>query len=189
MNRPGPDPDAHVREAVDADDDAIAVIYGTHVRQGLASFEEIPPTSAQMRQRRAAVGGAGLPWLVAERDGLVLGYAYAAPYRERSAYRFSLEDSVYVRAGLGGGGVGSALLAALLARCERGPWRQMIAVIGDSDNHGSIRLHARHGFVRVGTLHAVGFKHGRWVDSVMMQRALGRGDHALPDVAPRASSP
>src|SRR5262249_13526182 len=122
----------------------------------------------------------GLPWLVAERAGGILGYAYATSYRTRPAYRFTLEDSVYVAEGLGGRGVGGALLGALLARCEAGPWRQMIAVIGDSANAASIALHERFGFRRVGLLPAVGFKLRRWGDNVLMQRGLGGGGETLP---------
>jgi phosphinothricin acetyltransferase len=110
----------------------------------------------------------------------VLGFAYAGPYRSRPAYRFTLEDSVYVLPGEGGKGIGSALLGELIAQCEALGYRQMIAVIGDSANHGSIRLHARHGFRDCGILEAVGFKHGRWVDSILMQRALGAGSETLP---------
>jgi phosphinothricin acetyltransferase len=143
---------------------------------GLASFEESAPGEGELRNRRQAVLALGLPYLVAERDGRIVGYAYATQYRARSAYRHSLENSVYVREGLRGRGVGSALLANLIARCERGPWRQMVAVIGDSGNAASIGLHRKHGFRDVGTLAAVGFKLGRWVDSVLMQRELGEGD-------------
>jgi len=121
-----------------------------------------------------------LPYLVAEIDGQVVGYAYATQYRPRSAYRHSLEDSVYVREGFGGRGIGVALLAELIARCETGPWRQMIAVIGDSGNAPSIGLHRKLGFREAGLLTAVGFKFGRWVDSVLMQRPLGEGDRTLP---------
>ncbi len=139
---------------------------------GLASFEESPPDEAELRKRCAAVLALGLPYIVAELDGEIVGYAYATRYRARSAYRHSLENSVYVREGCAGRGVGSALLAELIARCERGPWRQMVAVIGDSGNAASIGLHRKHGFRHVGTLTAVGFKFGRWVDSVLMQREL-----------------
>jgi len=147
---------------------------------GLASFEEAAPGVEELRKRRAAVLASGLPYIVAELDGAIVGYAYATQYRARSAYRHSLEDSVYVREGRGGLGVGSALLAELIARCQRGPWRQMVAVIGDSGNAASIGLHRKHGFRVVGTLVAVGFKFGRWVDSVLMQRELGEGDRTLP---------
>lgn len=169
-----------VRDAIDADMAAVQAIYAHHVRHGLASFEEMPPSTAELASRRAAALGLGLPYLVAELDGRVVGYSYASPYRTRSAYRFTLEDSVYVAEGLGGRGIGSALLGRLIARCEAGGWRQMIAVIGDSGNAGSIALHSRFGFRPAGTLASVGFKLGRWVDSVLMQRALGAGDSTLP---------
>ena len=169
-----------VRPAREDDVPAIQAIYAHHVLHGIASFEEEPPTQAEMARRLADVTKRELPYLVAEDDGTVLGFAYAGPYRARPAYRFTLEDSVYVLPGAGGKGIGSALLSDLIARCEALGYRQMIAVIGDSENHGSIRLHARHGFREVGVLHAVGFKHGRWVDSVYMQRSLGDGDQSLP---------
>jgi phosphinothricin acetyltransferase len=126
-----------------------------------------------MAKRRAAVLALRLPYLVAERDGRTVGYSYATPYRARSAYRFTIENSVYVEADLRGAGIGYMLLSALIARCETRDWRQMIAVIGDSANTASIGLHAKLGFQPVGTLRAVGFKFGRWVDTVLMQRALG----------------
>jgi len=147
---------------------------------GLASFEESAPAEEELRNRYRAVLALGLPYLVAELDGCVVGYAYATQYRARSGYRFSLENSVYVREGYAGCGIGAALLAAIIARCDRGPWRQMIAVIGDSANTASIALHRKLGFRHVGTLAAVGFKFGRWVNSVLMQRPLGEGDRTLP---------
>jgi L-amino acid N-acyltransferase YncA len=170
----------HVRESTDADIAMIQAIYAYHVRHGLASFEEEPPSTAELLRRRADVLGRGLPYLVGEVDGIVIGYGYASPYRARSAYRFTLEDSVYVAPERIGKGVGRALLSAVIERCERLGSRQMIAVIGDSANHASIGLHARLDFAIVGTLPAVGFKFGRWVDSVLMQRALGTGDTSLP---------
>ena len=121
-----------------------------------------------------------LPYLVAELGGEVVGYCYATSYRPRPAYRFTIEDSVYVADGLAGRGVGAALLGELIARCEAGPWRQMIAIIGNSENAGSIALHRRLGFAHVGTMRSVGWKLGRWVDSVVMQRALGPGDGEAP---------
>jgi phosphinothricin acetyltransferase len=178
---------ALVREALDRDLPAVQGIYAAHVLEGLASFEEEPPSVADLAQRRLQVLERGLPYLVAEQDGEVLGYSYATLYRPRSAYRYSLEDSVYVRRGCEGRGVGRALLAELIARCEAGPWRQMIAVIGDSGNAGSIGLHRSLGFVEAGLLRAVGFKFGRWVDSVLMQRALNRGQETLPADARRAT--
>jgi len=169
-----------VRDAATADMQAIQAIYAHHVLHGLATFEEVPPTIAEMSDRRVSVQNAGLPYLCATLDGAVVGYAYATAYRPRPAYRHTIEDSIYVAHDLGGRGVGSALLQALIDRCERGPWRQMLAVIGNSGNAGSIALHRRLGFQTIGTLHAVGFKLGRWVDTVLMQRALGDGERSLP---------
>jgi L-amino acid N-acyltransferase YncA len=161
-----------VRDSSEDDMAAVQAIYAHHVLHGAASFEEEPPALDEMLRRRADVLARGLPYLVAEVDGRVAGYSYASPYRARPAYRFSIENSVYVAPGRVRAGIGRALLAALIARCELGPWRQMIAVIGDSANAASIGLHAELGFRNVGTLHDVGFKFGRWVDSVLMQRAL-----------------
>jgi phosphinothricin acetyltransferase len=169
-----------VRPAEPADVPAIAAVYGHHVLHGFGSFEEEAPSEDEVLRRLAAISDAGLPWLVAEVDGILAGYAYAGPYRTRSAYRHTLEDSVYIAPERTGQGVGRLLLGALVARCEAGPWRQMIAVIGNSGNAGSIRLHASLGFRLVGTLEAVGFKRGRWLDSVLMQRPLGRGASTLP---------
>lgn len=174
-------PTPQIRDSDEADVPAVQAIYAHHVLHGLASFELTPPDAAEIAARRRAVLAAGLPHLVAELDGRVVGYSYAGPYRPRPAYRHTVEDSVYVAEGMAGRGVGSALLAALIARCEAGPWRQMIAVIGDTRNHGSIGLHRRHGFRMAGTLTAVGFKFGRWVDSVLMQRSLGAGGDSPPD--------
>ncbi|MFC3059141.1 GNAT family N-acetyltransferase [Paenirhodobacter populi] len=169
-----------IRDAEAGDMEAVQAIYAHHVLGGCASFEETPPDARELDARRAHVVAAGLPYLVAQADGRVVGYCYASAYRPRAAYRHTVEDSVYVADGLAGRGIGSALLGALIARCEAGPWRQMIAVIGDSGNRGSIALHSRLGFQPVGTLRSVGFKHGRWVDSVLMQRPLGAGDGTLP---------
>lgn len=169
-----------VRDARDADLSAVTSIYARHVLTGLASFEEVPPSLEEMQSRRANVLQLGLPYLVAELDGKIVGYSYATSYRARPAYRYTIEDSVYVADGLTGRGIGTALLTELIARCERGPWRQMLAVIGDSSNAGSIALHRRCGFAPAGHLVSVGFKLGRWVDSVFMQRALGAGDTTGP---------
>lgn len=178
-------PDAvRIRDATGDDMAAIAQIYAFHVTHGLSTFEEVPPSEDEMAARHGAVRALGLPYLVAARERRILGYTYASAYRPRAAYRFTVENSVYLQDGLGGQGIGSQLLAALIARCEQGPWRQMIAVIGNSGNAASLALHRRHGFRDVGTLTSVGFKHGRWVDTVLMARALGPGDGALPhDVA------
>jgi L-amino acid N-acyltransferase YncA len=169
-----------VRDAHETDMSAVTSIYARHVLTGLASFEEVPPSLDEMRSRRASVLQLGLPYLVAELEGRLVGYSYATSYRARPAYRYTLEDSVYVEDGLNGRGIGTALLAELIARCERGRWRQMLAVIGDSGNAGSIALHRRLGFAPAGNLVSVGFKLGRWVDSVFMQRALGVGDTTRP---------
>ncbi len=170
-----------LRDAAEADLVAVQTIYAHHVRHGLASFEEAPPSVEELIARRAAVVAMGLPYLVAEREGVIVGYSYATAYRARAAYRFTVEESVYVAEGFGGQGIGTALLRALITRCEAGLWRQMVAVIGDSANTPSIALHRRMGFRPVGRLCSVGFKFGRWVDSVMMQRALGAGSRTVPD--------
>ena len=177
---------AAARDSRDDDVPAVQRIYAAHVLHGLASFEETPPSVEELAERRRQVLARGLPYLVAEQDGEVLGYCYATPYRPRSAYRFTLEDSVYVARGGEGRGVGRLLLAALIARCEAGPWRQMIAVIGDSGNAASIGLHRSLGFAEAGLLRAVGFKFGRWVDSVLMQRPLNEGQETLPVEPPHA---
>ncbi len=169
-----------MRPAAPEDMPAIHEIYAHHVLHGLASFEEVPPALEEMRRRFDDVVSRGLPYLAADFGGVLVGYGYCAPYRSRSAYRYSLEDSVYVRHGSEGRGVGSALLGALIAGCEELGHRSLIAVIGDSANAASINLHASFGFVRVGTLRSAGFKFGRWVDSVLMQRPLGPGDATPP---------
>ncbi|MFO1097009.1 MAG: N-acetyltransferase family protein [Xanthobacteraceae bacterium] len=162
-----------VRDAREADMPAVQAIYAHHVRHDTASFEEEPPSVAEMMRRRGRVLEHGLPYLVAERDGAVVGYSYAMSYHARSAYRFTIEDSIYIDHRLTGAGIGRALLSSLLDRCAAGQWRQMIAVIGGSDNAASIALHAALGFRHAGTLRSVGFKFDRWIDSVLMQRGLG----------------
>ncbi|MFM8799956.1 MAG: N-acetyltransferase family protein [Tagaea sp.] len=169
-----------VRASRDADVPRIAAIYAHHVRHGLASFEEIPPDDAEIAKRRLNIVAKGFPYLVAEADGELLGYCYASLYRARVAYRFTLEDSVYVAPTAIRRGVGRALLGALIPACDAVGARQLIAVIGDSANRSSIGLHEAFGFARVGLLPAVGFKFGRWVDSVLMQRALGAGNATAP---------
>lgn len=164
-----------VRDAEAGDLPAVQAIYAHHVLHGSASFEEEAPDVDEMRRRWEGIRAAGYPYLVAVRDGRIVGYAYASTYRTRRAYRFTVENSVYVDTEVRASGVGSALLAEVIVRCEEGPWRQMIAVIGDSGNAASIGLHKKFGFREVGVLKAVGFKHGHWVDSVLMQRALGDG--------------
>ena len=170
-----------VRDAMEADMPTIQTIYAHQVLHGLATFEEVPPTVDELLSRRESVLNLGLPYLTAELNGRVVGFSYATAYRPRPAYRNTIEDSVYVAKGMQGRGVGRALLTALISRCEMGPWRQMIAVIGNGGNAGSISLHERLGFRTVGTLDAAGFKLGRWVDTILMQRLLGVGRAALPD--------
>jgi L-amino acid N-acyltransferase YncA len=162
-----------VRPAAEPDMAAVREIYSHYVLNSLATFEEAPPTLEEMLARRRASVELGLPYLVAEAGGEMVGFAYAAAYRPRPAYRFTIEDSVYVADGRRGSGIGSALLGELIAACERGPWRQMLAVVGDSANAGSIALHRRFGFELMGTLRSVGFKSGRWVDTPILQRGLG----------------
>jgi phosphinothricin acetyltransferase len=165
-----------LRNALADDLPAITALYAHHVLHGLASFEIDPPTPKEMRSRFDAITRAGYPYLVACDDERVVGYAYANHYRARPAYRFSVENSVYVADGATGRGIGKQLLTRLIVECERRGFRQMLAVIGDSANFASIELHRSCGFAQVGLLPAIGFKFGRWVDSVLMQRALGEGD-------------
>jgi phosphinothricin acetyltransferase len=160
---------------------AVQQIYAHHVLYGAASFEEKPPTLEEMQQRLSKVQEVGLPWLVAKRAGQVVGYCYATPYRPRPAYRFTVEESVYIADGQQGQGIGKLLLAELIARCELGPWRQMLATVGNAkENQGSLALHQKLGFSSVGTLKAVGFKLGEWRDTHIMQRMLGEGSDNLP---------
>jgi len=169
-----------IRPASAADFAAIQSIYAHHVLHGLASFEETPPTVQEMRRRYDEVISRGLPYLVAEQSGEIIGYGYCTPYRTRSAYRHTLEDSVYVREGQHRKGIGKAILVALIERSEQLGYRQLIAVIGDSAQAPSIGLHASLGFLRAGTLRSVGCKFGRWGDTVIMQRPLGSGDAIRP---------
>jgi L-amino acid N-acyltransferase YncA len=169
-----------IRDLRQTDLAAMQRLYAYHVLHGVATFEEVPPPTAELAIRRKAILACGLPYLAAHIDGELVGYAYASPYRPRSAYRCTIEDSVYVAHRLRGYGIGSGLLRALLARCESGPWRQMLAVIGDSGNTASVALHRRLGFRTVGTFTSVGFKLGQWVDTVLMQRPLGAGDVRPP---------
>lgn len=169
-----------LRAAEPRDLAAITAIYAHHVRTGLASFETEAPDEAEMRSRFDAVRERGFPYITAEWDGRVVGYAYANLYRERPAYRFALEDSLYVHPDFLGKGIGRALLARLIAECEAIGCRQLIAVIGDSANAPSIGIHAALGFAMVGTFRSIGWKHERWVDTVLMQRAIGVGDTKLP---------
>lgn len=170
-----------IRDAAETDMPAIREIYAHHVTTGGGSFEYDPPDLAEMIRRRAAVVDAGYPYIVAEDAGRILGYAYAGAYRPRRAYRYTVEDSVYVAADAHRRGVGRKLLAELIRRCTEAGYRQMIAVIGDSGNSGSISLHRKMGFREVGTIRNVGFKFGGWLDSVTMQLALGEGGDSLPE--------
>jgi phosphinothricin acetyltransferase len=165
-----------LRAARAQDIPAITAIYGPNVRDGIASFEYEPPDEAEMAKRQAAILGAGYPYLVAELNGVVVGYAYASAYRTRPGYRFAVENSVYVSPTAQGKGVGKALLDRLIDECARQGYRQMIAVIGNLSNAGSIALHRAAGFTVVGVLPSIGWKLGRWVDCVLMQRALGEGE-------------
>ena len=170
-----------IRSASAADAAAVAAIYGHHVLHGLGTFEEVPPSEAEIAGRIAAVLARGLPYLVAVDDaGAVIGFAYAAPFRPRAAYRYTVEDSVYIDPARLGRGLGKALVAEVIAACEALGLRQMVAVIGDSAQTPSIRLHAACGFEMTGTLKNIGFKFGRWLDSVLMQRALGTGGTLPP---------
>lgn len=168
-----------VRDSVEADVAAIHAIYAYHVLHGTASFELTPPTLDEMRQRRADVVAKALPYLVGEQNGVVVGYAYVTLYRPRPAYRFTVEDSVYVQEGLSGQGIGSLLLFEIIKLCTAKGYRQMMAVVGDS-NPPSVSLHERHGFTLAGTFKAVGYKFGAWRDTAMLQRALGEGDQTDP---------
>ena len=169
-----------LRDVADADIPAIAVIYADEVRERVNTYEYDVPDDAEMRRRMHAVRDGGFPYLVAELDGEIVGYAYAGSFRTRSGYRFTVENSVYVAAGVQGRGVGAALLGALIEACEARGFRQMIAVIGEPTNTASIRLHARFGFQHAGTLPGIAWKHGRWLDTVFMQRALGDGNAEPP---------
>jgi L-amino acid N-acyltransferase YncA len=161
-----------IRPAIASDMEAIALIYAHHVNHGTGSFETEAPDRNEMARRWSEVEAKGLPWLVAEDDGELGGYAYAAPYRARPAYRHTVEDSIYVRADRTGTGLGKLLMPALITAAQECGMRQMIAVIGDSANHPSITLHRRFGFHDAGLLKDVGFKFGRWLDTVFMQLSL-----------------
>lgn len=177
---------ATLRAATTADIPAIAAIYRPAVLTGTASFEVEPPDETEMLRRFEAIDGAGYPYFVAELDGRLVGYAYASAYRTRPAYRFTVEDSVYIAPEAQGKGIGALLLKALIdASTARGD-RLMVAVIGDSRNHASITLHRSAGFTFCGTIHSVGYKFGRWLDSVIMELPLGEGDKSAPrEIGPR----
>lgn len=170
-----------IRDASSQDLAGITAIYAHHVLTGMGTFEETPPDEAEIAARLAKTQGAGCAWLVAENEGVILGYGYYARIHHRSAYRFTAEDSIYVRDDVRGMGVGKALVLALLEHATQRGFRQMIAVIGDSENVGSIGLHSSLGFRNVGTMKAVGLKFGQWVDVVTMQRALGEDERSLPE--------
>lgn len=170
-----------IRPATPDDMAQVLAIYSYYVTRTAASFEEQVPSVAEMQRRREEVFARNLPYLIAEEDGEVLGYTYAGPWRPRSAYRYTVEDSIYVAPFVQRRGVGKALLGALIDRCAELGYRRMIAVIGDSANQGSIGLHRSLGFRQEGVLRGVGLKFGRWVDVVIMHRVLGDDDRPLPD--------
>jgi phosphinothricin acetyltransferase len=173
--------DLVIRPSHDNDIGAIAAIYAHHVRHGLASFEEEPPSPTEVARRRDDIVARGLPYLVGEREGKVVGYCYAGLYRPRSAYRYTLEDSIYIDEAQVGRGIGRTLLAAVLARSAELGYRQMIAVIGGGhETLPSVRLHEALGFTHVGVFAGIGFKFGRWIDTVLMQRPLGPGRELPP---------
>lgn len=169
-----------IRAATDADVPEIQAIYAHHVLHGTGTFEEEPPSVEEIMARYRKVVDRGFVWLVATDATGVLGYGYYAPFRERSAYRFAVEDSIYVREDVRGQGVGKMLVAKLIELATAAGLRQMIAVIGDSENVGSIGVHASLGFHMIGTMKSVGLKFGRWLDVVTMQRPLGKGDSTMP---------
>jgi L-amino acid N-acyltransferase YncA len=171
-----------IRASRDDDIDAIASFYRESVATGTASWEYDPPSIEEMAKRRHAVIANGFPYFVAEIDGRVAGYAYASTYRTRIGYRFVVEDSIYVAPDMQGRGVGRTLLIALITECEKLGFRQMIAVIGDSENAGSIALHERCGFQHAGRFNGIGYKFDRWLDSVQMMRPLGVGSSSAPDI-------
>ena len=173
-------PSLLIRPSTPADVPAITAIYGWNVLNGTGTFELEAPDEPEIARRRDDVLSKGLPWLVAERGGVVLGYAYANHFRPRRAYRFCLEDSVYLAADAQGQGLGRLLLAELLARCEAAGARQMLAVIGDSANLGSIGVHRTLGFEPIGVMKAAGWKFERWLDVVLMQKSLGQGADTTP---------
>ena len=170
-----------IRAATSADAPALAAIYGHHVVHGVGTFEEAPPSPEEMAARLAAVQARGLPYLVAEIEGRVAALAYAAPFRLRAAYRYTVEDSVYVAPGFQGRGLGKTVLAEAIRACESLGLRQMVALIGDSGNAGSVGVHRSLGFSHAGVMQGVGFKAGRWLDVVIMQRTLNGGSEGAPE--------
>ncbi len=169
-----------IRPAVPGDIGAITRIYADAVLHGTASFEIEPPDEAEMLRRQSTLLTNGYPYFAAEIEGMIAGYAYAGPYRARPAYKWSVEDSIYVAPDMHRKGIGGLLLDKLIAESERRGFRQMIAVIGDSAQAASIAVHERAGFRHIGTLRSVGFKQGKWLDTVLMQRALSEGDTSAP---------
>jgi L-amino acid N-acyltransferase YncA len=170
-----PSPQAVVRAAVPADAEPVAAIFAHYVATSVATFEEVAPTAADWRQRLDDLAARSLPFLVAEAEGAVCGFAYASPWRPKPAYRHTVEDTVYLAPGHTGRGIGSALLGGLLARCADAGARQVIAVIADTGSDASAALHRRFGFTQAGRLSGVGRKYGRWIDTVLMQKDLGPG--------------
>lgn len=175
-----------IRPAAVADLPVCRAIYAHHVLHGVGTFEEVPPDETEFQTRFSAVTECGLPWLAAERGGRIVGYVYASAYLTRSAYRFTVQDSVYVAADAVGGGIGRALLTALVDRCAALGFRRMTAIIGGSENAGSRGLHRACGFEEAGILPGVGFKFGQWRDGVLMQRPLGEGSDTIPVADPAA---
>jgi L-amino acid N-acyltransferase YncA len=178
-----------VRPSTDQDIAEITAIYHHHVAYGTASFETDPPSEAEMASRRAGILARGMPYLVASDGQRVLGYAYAGPYRPRAAYADTVENSIYLRHDLVGKGIGRKLLTVLVTACEAMDLRQMIAVVGDSANQASIRLHERCGFRLIGVLQSVGWKHGQWLDSVLLQRVLSNGNRTPATRRTSAATP
>ncbi len=169
-----------IRPREDRDIPTITDIYRHHVLNGASSWELSPPDADEMRRRAASLADAGYPYIVAEQDGRVVGYAYASAYRPRPAYRFTVEHSVYVDEDARRGGIGKALLSTLIERCTTAGYRQMIAIVGDSQNLQSIEFHEKMGFERVGVVQNIGFKFDRWMDQVILQRPLGQGARTKP---------
>jgi phosphinothricin acetyltransferase len=174
-------PDTTIRPSTDADLAAITRIYAHHVLNGTGTFETSPPSEEDMRARRADVLGKNLPWLVLEQHGVVRGFAYGNWFKPRPAYRFSVEDSIYLASDAGGQGLGTRLMAELLVQLERRGIRKVMAVIGDSANAGSVGVHRSAGFTHVGVIEACGWKFGRWLDIVLMQKTLGAGSTLAPE--------
>ncbi|HHA1473262.1 TPA: N-acetyltransferase family protein [Enterobacter kobei] len=160
---------------------AIRDIYAHHVIHGTASFETKPPDTHEMLARLKKIGSQGLPWVVAVEEEKIIGYCYLTRYRERYAYRHTLEDSIYIHPDAQRQGVGKALLRHVIAWAETHGYRQMIAIVGDSNNQGSLKVHQQVGFTEIGTLKDIGFKHGRWLDTVLLQMKLGEGNSTLPE--------